>query len=145
MPMYEYECAKCHTVFEALQKFSDEPLKKHEGCGGKVKRLLSTPSFHFKGSGFYITDYKKSGGDGKSEGASSEKASESKGSDSKNGESKNESRATESAAAAGVKTETKSAESKPAADSKSESKSESKSSTRNSAAKTSSAKRNTRG
>ena len=64
MPMYEYECAKCHTIFEALQKFSDGPLRKHQGCGGKVTRLLSAPSFHFKGSGFYVTDYAKSGSKG---------------------------------------------------------------------------------
>lgn len=57
MPLYEYKCNKCNEVFEVLQRFSDAPLKVHEGCGGKVKRLLTTPSFQFKGSGFYITDY----------------------------------------------------------------------------------------
>ena len=57
MPLYEYKCSKCNEVFEVLQRFSDAPLKLHEGCGGKVHRLLTAPSFQFKGSGFYITDY----------------------------------------------------------------------------------------
>lgn len=57
MPLYEYKCNKCGAVFEKLQKFSDDPVKTHEGCGGPVERLLSTAAFHFKGSGFYITDY----------------------------------------------------------------------------------------
>jgi len=57
MPLYEYECKKCNEVFEVLQRFSDAPVKVHEGCGGKVARLLTAPTFQFKGSGFYITDY----------------------------------------------------------------------------------------
>jgi putative FmdB family regulatory protein len=57
MPLYEYKCKKCNEVFEVLQRFSDAPVKVHEGCGGKVVRLLTAPTFQFKGSGFYITDY----------------------------------------------------------------------------------------
>ena len=57
MPLYEYKCKKCNEVFEVLQRFSDAPVKVHEACGGKVARLLTAPSFQFKGSGFYITDY----------------------------------------------------------------------------------------
>jgi putative FmdB family regulatory protein len=57
MPLYEYQCSKCKKTFEVIQKFSDEPLKKHEGCGGKVQRLMSAPAFHLKGSGWYVTDY----------------------------------------------------------------------------------------
>ncbi len=64
MPLYEYKCSECGAVFEALQKFSDPPLQVHDGCGGKVERLLSAPAFQFKGSGFYITDYTK-GSNGK--------------------------------------------------------------------------------
>ncbi len=85
MPVYEYECLKCGGRFEDLQKISDAPLKKHNGCGGRVKRLLSAPAFQFKGTGWYVTDYgrKNSGpsGDGKGEGkkdASSETKSEAK-------------------------------------------------------------------
>jgi putative FmdB family regulatory protein len=58
MPLYEYRCSKCHRVFEVLQKFSDSPLEMHEDCGGPVERLISAPSFRFKGSGWYETDYK---------------------------------------------------------------------------------------
>lgn len=61
MPLYEYKCSKCDQVFEIIQKFSDEPLTMHENCGGKVERLLSTSALQFKGSGFYITDYGRSG------------------------------------------------------------------------------------
>ena len=58
MPIYEYRCSKCDTVFELIQRFSDAPLTVHEGCGGAVERLISLSGLHFKGSGFYITDYK---------------------------------------------------------------------------------------
>jgi putative FmdB family regulatory protein len=61
MPLYEYQCEKCGELFEVLQKFADEPLKKHEKCGGHVNRLLSAPAFQFKGSGWYVNDYAKSG------------------------------------------------------------------------------------
>ena len=61
MPLYEYRCSKCDTVFEVLQKFSDSPLTTHEGCGGAVERLISAPGFQFKGSGWYVTDYKGPG------------------------------------------------------------------------------------
>ena len=57
MPLYEYRCSQCDRVFEVIQKFSDEPLTVHEGCGGSVERLISAPGLQFKGSGWYITDY----------------------------------------------------------------------------------------
>jgi putative FmdB family regulatory protein len=41
MPIYEYRCEKCGKVFEALQRFSDEPIKVHEGCGGATEKLIS--------------------------------------------------------------------------------------------------------
>ena len=59
MPLYEYKCSKCEEIFEVIQKFSDEPLKKHAGCGGKVAKMLSAPAFQLKGTGWYATDYKK--------------------------------------------------------------------------------------
>jgi putative FmdB family regulatory protein len=61
MPTYEYECEKCGQRFEAFQSITAEPLTKctKEGCDGNVKRLFSTGGgFIFKGSGFYITDYR---------------------------------------------------------------------------------------
>lgn len=61
MPLYEYKCAGCGDVFEVIQKFSDEPLTRHDKCGGPVERLLSAPALQFKGTGWYVTDYAKSG------------------------------------------------------------------------------------
>ena len=57
MPLYEYECQKCHHRFERIQKFSDPPVKKCPECGGKVEQLISAPAVQFKGSGWYVTDY----------------------------------------------------------------------------------------
>lgn len=59
MPTYEYECTKCGHLFEQFQSIKAEPLKKCPTCKGRVKRLLSSGSgLLFKGSGFYITDYR---------------------------------------------------------------------------------------
>jgi|SRR5215475_13189911 len=75
MPLYEYICNKCGKRFEALQKFSDEPLKTHDGCGGEVERLLSAPALQFKGSGWYVTDYaKNSGANGSSDAKTGDKS-----------------------------------------------------------------------
>ena len=61
MPTYDYQCTKCGHTFEAFQSMTEEPLKKCPECNGKVKRLIGGGSgLIFKGSGFYITDYKKS-------------------------------------------------------------------------------------
>lgn len=57
MPIYEYRCGKCDEVIEKIQKFADPPLKKHEGCGGRLTKLVSQSSFQLKGSGWYVTDY----------------------------------------------------------------------------------------
>jgi putative FmdB family regulatory protein len=57
MPIYEYECTHCGHVVEAIQKFSDKPLKKCRHCSGKLQRLISQSSFHLKGTGWYVTDY----------------------------------------------------------------------------------------
>lgn len=61
MPLYEYKCESCGEQFEVIQKFSDEPLTTHQNCGGAVERLLSAPALQFKGTGWYITDYARSG------------------------------------------------------------------------------------
>ena len=63
MPTYDYLCGKCGHRFEAFQAITDKPLGKCPSCGGnKVKRLIGTGAgIIFKGSGFYCTDYKKSG------------------------------------------------------------------------------------
>jgi len=97
MPMYEYQCAKCRKTFEVLQKFSDPPVKKHEGCGGKVARLVSAPAFQFKGSGWYVTDYAKAGA--KTD-ASEAKAAETKATEAKTGDTKPSESKTEGSSAA---------------------------------------------
>jgi len=60
MPIYSYKCDKCGTRFERLQKFTDKPLTRCPECQGPVKRLFQPPGIVFKGSGWYITDSKKS-------------------------------------------------------------------------------------
>ena len=58
MPIYEYRCEKGHT-FEVLQRMSDDPIEKCEVCGARVQRVFHPVAVHFKGSGFYNTDYGK--------------------------------------------------------------------------------------
>ena len=75
MPLYEYKCDSCGSVFEVREKFSDEPLAVHESCGGRVERLISTSAFVFKGTGFYATDYtRKGGGNGSSDSQTKDEA-----------------------------------------------------------------------
>ncbi|MEO8369753.1 MAG: FmdB family zinc ribbon protein [Candidatus Solibacter sp.] len=112
MPLYDYRCHKCGEVFEVRQKFADANLTVHEACGGELERMISLPAIQFKGTGWYVTDYK---GNGKSPapgstGKASDSANEGK-SDSKS-ESKNEAK-TDSKSKTESKSETKS-ESKPA-------------------------------
>ena len=57
MPLYEYECTKCHRIDEVFQKFSDKPLSKCTHCSGKLQKLISQSTFHLKGTGWYVTDY----------------------------------------------------------------------------------------
>ena len=56
MPIYEYRCTKGH-VFDTIQRFSDDPLDQCEVCGAPAQKVLHAPALHFKGSGFYNTDY----------------------------------------------------------------------------------------
>lgn len=75
MPLYEYECRKCRHRLEALQRFSDPPLTECPECGGELKKLLSSPAFQFKGSGWYVTDYAgKKGGEERAGEESGDKA-----------------------------------------------------------------------
>jgi putative FmdB family regulatory protein len=91
VPIYEYRCRNGHE-FEVFQNMIDDPVSECEVCGEPVERVFSPVAVHYKGSGFYTTDYArkgKSGGDGaKSEtksdsGSSDSGKSESKSSDSK--------------------------------------------------------------
>lgn len=79
MPLYEYECNSCGTRTEVIQRVGAPPLGPCEECGGEMVRLLSAPSFQFKGTGWYVTDYAKKSG-------SSEAKSRSEASDSKSSE-----------------------------------------------------------
>ena len=59
MPTYEYQCQKCKRRHEAFQSITAKPLTRCAKCKGRLKRLLGSGSgFLFKGSGFYITDYR---------------------------------------------------------------------------------------
>jgi putative FmdB family regulatory protein len=90
MPIYEYRCENGHT-FEVMQRMSDDPLTECSVCGAPVQRVFHPVAIHFKGSGFYNTDYGKrkrgaaareDGSSAKSDSSSSDSKSESK-SDSK--------------------------------------------------------------
>jgi putative FmdB family regulatory protein len=58
MPIYEYECAKCGHVVEVWQKITDSDPTKCDLCKGRMRKLISQSSFHLKGTGWYVTDYK---------------------------------------------------------------------------------------
>ncbi|MFZ0798583.1 MAG: zinc ribbon domain-containing protein [Terriglobales bacterium] len=61
MPLYEYLCKKCGHRFEEIRKFSDKQPKKCPECGGVLEQVISAPAVQFKGSGWYVTDYAKTG------------------------------------------------------------------------------------
>ncbi len=71
MPTYEYRCTRCHYKFETVHRVG-ESVDRCERCGGPVRRVFSPPALIFKGSGFYVTDHRKtpppSDGDGKGSG-----------------------------------------------------------------------------
>jgi putative FmdB family regulatory protein len=57
MPIYEYQCTTCAHQLEAIQKFSDEPMKDCPACGKPdLQKLISSSAFHLKGGGWYVTD-----------------------------------------------------------------------------------------
>lgn len=106
MPIYEYKCDKC-GVFEVTQRITEPTLKRCPTCKSKVERMISATSFILKGSGWYATDYAKSGST-KSESVSDSSGSnggtsESKGGDAKSGDSSTS--ASEPAAKAKVSSE----------------------------------------
>jgi putative FmdB family regulatory protein len=93
MPIYEYRCAKGHT-FEELQRMTDDPLTTCTVCGAPVQRVFHPVAVHFKGSGFYSTDYgkkKKAGAAAESSSKSDSKPDSSSKSSSDAGSSKSES------------------------------------------------------
>lgn len=71
MPLYEYRCSKCNNLFQLMEKISaSNESRRCPKCGGEAKKIISLSSFHLKGGGWYVTDYK-----GKSNGNSANKES----------------------------------------------------------------------
>src|SRR5438093_12501131 len=92
MPIYEYRCERC-GVFEEIQRITDQPLERCPQCGRKVRRLISSTSFHLKGSGWYVTDYARPGpGNGRDKKDASETKSGTRSASEASGESKSSTR-----------------------------------------------------
>jgi putative FmdB family regulatory protein len=99
MPIYEYRCTNGHT-FEVIQSMSDDPVETCEVCGAPVERVFHPVAVHFKGSGFYSTDYgakKAASTDGESS-SSGDSSSSSDSSSSESSSKKSESSGTDKAA-----------------------------------------------
>jgi len=107
MPTYEYACTKCGERFDVYQSFSDEPLKKHEGCGGKLTKVFGPVGIVLKGSGFYKTDNRSSSTvkaakkDSESVSSDSGSSGSSSGSDSASGDSATSSTSSDSSSDSG--------------------------------------------
>ncbi len=116
MPTYEYKCAACGHAFEQFQSITAEPIKKCPACGkNKVRRLIGTGAgLIFKGSGFYITDYRDSGYQEKAKAESGASTSTS-GSDGKETKAGGDSSAAAASAASSTSSAGESKSSKPAA------------------------------
>jgi putative FmdB family regulatory protein len=91
VPLYEYQCTKCENRFERIQKFSDPLVTVCPLCGGKVERTISVPAIHFKGTGWYVTDYASKNSAGGKSGTSDEKSAGNDGKSEAKSESKSES------------------------------------------------------
>jgi len=102
VPIYEYKCDNGH-VFDVMQKMAEEPLTECVECGAPARRVLTAPAVHFKGSGFYNTDYGKRKGGGSNGSSSAESSSESKSSGS------SDSGSSDSGSSSGSKSESKAA------------------------------------
>jgi putative FmdB family regulatory protein len=119
VPLYEYVCKSCGHRFERIQKFSDPPVADCPSCGGPVEKQISSPAIQFKGSGWYITDYARSGkGESKKDSSApagegekaADKPSDKPAGETKSSESKAESK---SETKAGTKTDKPGSTSKP--------------------------------
>ena len=112
MPLYEYQCEDCGERFERIRKFSDPPLDERcPKCGGPIRKLISSPAIQFKGKGWYVTDYAKSGASepSKAEAATSEATADAK------SDAKKEGKSESAPSSEQGKTESKTEGSKPAA------------------------------
>ncbi len=114
MPIYEYRCTKGH-VFDAMQRFSDDALSQCEVCGAPAQRVFHAPAVHFKGSGFYNTDYgtrnrarEKEASSAKGESSSNNSSSDGSSSDSSSSSDKKESsKSSSDSSSSGKKSEAK--------------------------------------
>ena len=97
MPTYEYKCLDCGIQFDRFQSITEDPIQECPECSGQTKRLIGAGAgLIFKGSGFYITDYRSEGykerakedKDSSSSGDGDNKSGDSKSGDSKNSDSK---------------------------------------------------------
>ena len=107
MPIYEYRCRNGHT-FEAIQSMSDDPITACEECGVPVERVFHPVAVHFKGSGFYTTDYARKG----SKAGAGEDSSKSDGGDSSGSKSESKTDSGSKSDSASKSTEKSSSESK---------------------------------
>jgi putative FmdB family regulatory protein len=107
MPIYEYRCDNDHT-FEVIQSMTEDSLDTCTVCGAPARRVLHAPAVHFKGSGFYTTDYARKG---KKAGATDAASSDSSGGSSKGSDSKGSEGKSSSSDGGGSKSESKSASS----------------------------------
>jgi putative FmdB family regulatory protein len=90
MPIYEYRCENGHT-FEVMQRMTDDPVASCQTCEAPVRRVFHPIAVHFKGSGFYNTDYGKAKRGAASESSSDTQSSDDKGSSEKKSDTKSES------------------------------------------------------
>ena len=95
MPIYEYRCINGHT-FEVIQSMSDDPVETCEVCGAPVERVFHPVAVHFKGSGFYSTDYAGKGKDKSKAGAAKDGDSSSSGDSSSDSSSSDSANSTNS-------------------------------------------------
>jgi putative FmdB family regulatory protein len=124
LPLYEYKCAKCAHQFEKIEKHDAPTTQKCPKCGGKAERMISAAGIQFKGSGWYVTDYKgknsgatsvEGSGDGAA-GKSGDSSPDSKSGDSKSQDSKsNDAKTGESKSSSGKSGESKSSSEKSSA------------------------------
>jgi putative FmdB family regulatory protein len=88
MPIYEYECKACRTVFERFQRFSEPPVTECPDCRGPVRKVLHPVGIVFKGSGWYSTDARPAEGGSGNGSATGESAASDKAAGKASGESK---------------------------------------------------------
>ncbi len=104
MPIYEYLCRKCGE-FETMQRITEAALEKCPTCDGKVRRLISQTSFQLKGTGWYVTDYARSG-DGKKTSGDAQAGGDGASTGESKSESKAEAKSEGKASASGTATST---------------------------------------